>query len=236
MRRTMFAAASAVLLACLGACANDSDGGSDETVAVQPAASATPTSLDPFAWTDVSYAEYLEAAEQIGLRPDVLVAEAGFSSGLNTLCHTSAEEMAVMRSSHVEDVADSGTYSTAKYLGDEIGLRLGMACPQRMTDWTAAGLEQDGTDPDEPEEQSTVTDDDLDRATAEEVAEDGTASEVGYDSDTDTDTDTDTDDESDGSDESDSGYHHDGGTGSSSSSESTDSTGGSTTGNGDQQN
>lgn len=225
MRRTMLAAASAVLLACLGACANGSDGGSDEAVAVQPAESATPTALDPFAWTDVSYYDYLEAAEQIGLRPDVLVPEAGFSSGLNTLCHTSAEEMAVMRSAHVEDVADSGTYSTAKYLGDEIGLRLGMACPQRMTDWTAAGLEQDGTDPDEPEEQSTVTDDDLDRATAEEVAEDGTASESESDYDHD------------------SGYHHDD-TGSSASTDGssspdtsrTDTTDGPTAGNGDRQN
>jgi hypothetical protein len=226
MRRTMLAAASAVLLACLGACANDSDGASDEAVAVQPAESGTPTPLDPFAWTDVSYYDYLEAAEQIGLRPDVLVPEAGFSSGLNALCHTSAEEMATMRSSHVEDVADSGTYSTAKYLGDEVGLRLGMACPQRMTDWTAAGLEQEGTDPDEPEEESTVTEDDLDRATAEEVAEAGTGSDHDYDH----------DDGSDGSDDYDSGYHHGGDTGSNPSTDSTASTDGSTAGNGDQQN
>lgn len=231
MRRTMLAAASAVLLACLGACANDSDGESDETVAMQPADSPTATPADPFAWTDVSYSDYLEAADQIGLRPDVLVPEAGFSSGLNTLCHTSAEEMAVMRNSHVGDVADSGTYSTAKYLGDEVGLRLGMACPQRMTDWTAADLEQDGTDPDEPEEQSTVSDDDLDRATAEE-AEDGTGTDDGYDHDHDYDY-----DESNGSDDSTDGwYHHGGDTGSSPSTDNSGGTDGSTAGNGDRQN
>lgn len=189
MPRTMLAAASAVLLACLGACASDSDATSDEAVEARPTEAGTPTPADPFAWADVSYDDYLEAAEQIGLRPDVLVPEAGFSSSLNALCRTSAEEMVVMRSSHVEDVADSGTYSTAKYLADEVGLRLGMACPQRMTDWTAAGLEQDGTDPDELEQESSVSDDDLDRATAEEVAEQGTephgGSDQGYDGESD---------------------------------------------------
>ena len=169
MRRTMLATASVVLLACLGACTNDSDAASDEAVP-QPAASALPTAVDPFAWTDVSYEEYLEAADQIGLRPDVLVPEAGFSSGLGALCHTSAEDMATMRRSHVGDVADSGSYSTAEYLGDEAGLRLGLACPQRMTDWTAAGTEHTDTGPDQAEDGTAVTDDDLDRATAEEVA------------------------------------------------------------------
>ena len=220
MRRTMLAAASAVLLACLGACADDSDDASGETVAIQPIESGTPTPLDPFAWTDVSYFDYLEAADEIGLRPDVLVPEAGFSSGLDALCRTSAEDMATMRSSHIEDVADSGTYSTAKYRGDEVGLRIGMACPQRMTDWTTAGLEQDGTDPDE---QSTVTDDDLDRAAAEEVAQDERESESDYE--------PDYDEASVDGDDDDSGHHH--GTGSSSS---TDSTHGPTAGNGDQSN
>lgn len=171
MRHVMLAAASAVLLACLSACADDSDVASENEVVVQPAESTSPTPFDPFAWSDVPYADYVEAADQIGLRPDVLVPEAGFSSGLNTLCHTSAEDMAVMRSSHVEDVSDSGTYSTAKYLADEVGLRLGLACPQRMTDWTAAGVQQDDTDSDQTEEDSSVTGDDLDRATEEEVAE-----------------------------------------------------------------
>lgn len=177
MRHALLATASAVLLACLGACGNDSDAASDDAVVVEPAASASPTAADPYAWTDVAYADYLEAADQIGLRPDVLVPEAGFSSGLSVLCRTSAEELATMRSSYVEDVTDSGTYSTAKYLADEVGLRLGLACPQRMTDWTAAGLEQDDADTDTDadtdasEEGSSVTDDDLDRATAEEVAE-----------------------------------------------------------------
>ena len=174
MRHVMLATASAVLLACLGACGNDSDAASDDAVVVEPAASASPTAADPYAWTDVAYADYLEAADQIGLRPDVLVPEAGFSSGLSVLCRTSAEELATMRSSYVEDVTDSGTYSTAKYLADEVGLRLGLACPQRMTDWTAASVEQDDTDSDtdtDESEGSSVTDDDLDRATAEEVAE-----------------------------------------------------------------
>lgn len=174
MRHARFAAASAVLLVCLGACGNDSDADIDtasgDAVMVEPTASASPTALDPYAWTDVPYADYLEAADQIGLRPDVLVAEAGFSSGLSVLCRTSAEELATMRSSYVEDVTDSGTYSTAKYLADEVGLRLGLACPQRMTDWTAASVGQDDTDIDSSDEGSSVTDDDLDRATAEEAA------------------------------------------------------------------
>lgn len=172
MPRIMLAAASFAALACLGACGNDSDAASDEAVVVTSTPTPEPTPVDPFAWNDVPYQEYLDAAEELGLRPDVLLPEAGFSSGLSTLCRTTAEDMVAMRSSHQSYTEDAATYSTAKYLADEVGLRIGLACPQRMTDWTAAGYdERDQHEGDEDDDGvSAVTDEDLARAAAEEAA------------------------------------------------------------------
>ena len=176
MRRTVLAVASVAALACLGACGNDSDSASDEAVVVAPTPSPVPASLDPFAWSDVAYQDYLDAADQLGLRPDVLVPEAAFSSGLNTLCRTSAEDMVTMRSQHQSYTENAATYSTAKYLAEEVGLRIGLACPQRMTDWTAAGYDSGDDigsrhrDDSGDDGVSAVTDEDLARATAEEAA------------------------------------------------------------------
>lgn len=170
MHRATLATASAVLMACLGACTNDrSDAASDADVAVQPTPTAEPTALDPFGWTDVSYQEYLDAANQLGLRPDFLVPEAGFSSGLNILCHTSAEDLVEMRTTQMSHTKETETYSTAKHLADEVALRLGLACPQRMTDWKAAEGEQAERNSDAEDGVSAVTDADLAEAIAEEA-------------------------------------------------------------------
>ncbi len=158
MRRTMLVAASFATVACLGACGGGSDSASGDAVVVQPTPSAPPISLDPFAWTDVAYQDYLDAADQLGLRPDVLVSEAGFSSGLNTLCRTTPDAMVTMRTSHGSYTEDAETYSTAKYLAEEVGLRIGLACPQRMTDWTAAGYDADDShDTDDPTTATTAS-------------------------------------------------------------------------------
>jgi len=169
MRRFVLAAASVAALACLGAC-SDGDGVADATAA-EPTASADPTPLDPYAWTEVPYQEYLDAADQIGLRPDVLVPEAGFSSGLNELCHTSPADFVTMRKSQMANTKETETYTAAKYLGDEVGLRIGLACPQRMGDWAATDddhVDDDGNSADD--DVSEVTDADLARAEAEEAA------------------------------------------------------------------
>lgn len=173
MRRIVLAAASVAALACLGACSNDSDAASDAVVVATPTPTPEATPTDPFAWSDVEYQDYLDAAQELGLRPDVLVPEAGFTSGLSALCRTPAVEMVTMRSEHRSYTEDAATYSTAKYLADEIGLRIGLACPQRMTDWTAAEDdsrdERDGGD-DRDDGVSAVTDEDLAKAAAEEAA------------------------------------------------------------------
>ncbi|GAA0635973.1 hypothetical protein GCM10009547_45220 [Sporichthya brevicatena] len=170
MRSSWLAAASVALLACLGACSSDGDSTSVEAASVAATPTPEPTPVDPFAWTDVEYEDYLEAAKELGLRPDVLVPQAGFSSGLGALCRSSAEELAAMRSAHAEYTQDTDRYATAKYLSDEIGLRLGLACPQRMGDWTEASMERDSeTDA----ENSTVTDEDLARAAEEEANNSG---------------------------------------------------------------
>jgi hypothetical protein len=164
----LVAAASVAALACLGACSDDRDVAQD-TAPAAPTASAQPTTLDPFAWTDVPYSEYLDAAEQIGLRPDVLMPEAGFSTGLNTLCHTTPADFMTLRKSQMSKTEQTDTYTTAKYLGDEVGLRIGLACPQRMVDWSATSEDQMGGD-DSADDVSAVTDEELARAEADEAA------------------------------------------------------------------
>ena len=183
MRRTMLATASVVLLACLGACTDDrSDGASDDAVVVQPTPSPEPTALDPFAWKDVSYEEYLAAADELGLRPEVLLPMAGFSSGLKALCTSSAEELAAMRTAQMDHTRETETYSAAKYLGDEVALRLGLACPQRMTDWNAAGVDRDEHS-DSDDGVSAVSDAELAEAIAEEASSDPDYDSGDYDSD-----------------------------------------------------
>jgi hypothetical protein len=101
----------------------------------------------------------------------VLLPQAGFSSGLNALCHSSAKELAAMRAAQMEHTKDTETYNNAKYLGDEVALRLGLACPQRMTDWNAAGEEQSDAD-DADDGVSAVSDAELAKAIAEEASSD----------------------------------------------------------------
>ncbi len=173
MRRSWLAAASVALLACLGACSSDGDSASVEAASVEPTPTPVPTPFDPYGWADVEYEDYLEAAQELGLRPDVLVPQAGFSSGLSALCRSSAEELAALRTSHAAYTEDSETYSTAKYLTDEVGLRLGLACPQRMGDWTEASMEHETGPSDSDAENSAVTDEDLARAAEEEAQGDG---------------------------------------------------------------
>ncbi|MBA3744135.1 hypothetical protein [Sporichthya sp.] len=171
MRRTMLTAVAVVLLACLGACTDDrSDAASDEALVVLPTVTPEPTPLDPFAWSDVDYEDYLAAADELGLRPEVLLPLAGFSSALNALCHTSAEDLAKMRTAQMDHTKETESYSNAKYLGDEVALRLGLACPQRMTDWNAAGSDRDDSgDSDADDGVSAVTDAELAEAVAEEA-------------------------------------------------------------------
>ncbi len=171
MRRSVIAAAaSAALLACLGACSGGSEPDASSVLApVTPIVASTPTPADPYAWTGVPYGDYLDAAEQLGIRPDLLRPLSGFSSGLNALCHTPPDQMVELRKAQLANTEDAAAYSVAQYMHDEVALRIGMACPQRMPDWsTAAGTGAVGTGG--GEDDPAVTDEDLARATAEEEA------------------------------------------------------------------
>lgn len=188
MRRfVIVGAASAALLAGLGACSdgNESDGAS-AAVPVAPVVVVTPTaaSADPYAWTDIRYEDYLKAAEQLGIRPDMLRPLAGFSSGLSELCHTAPAQFGEMRQAQLTNTANTETYSAAQYMHDEVALRIGLACPQRMADWTATNTGEDtatgGSESDGSE--AAVTDEDLARAAAEEKSEAPDWDTAGYNS------------------------------------------------------
>jgi hypothetical protein len=178
MRRTMLTAASVAALACLGGCSSGDDA-KQAAPTEQVTASAEPSTLDPNAWVDVPYKDYLAAADQIGLRPDVLQPESGFSSGLNTLCHTSAADLATMRKTQLANRDGTDTYTTAKYLGDEVGLRIGMSCPQRMGDWAATEADDDGASAGPTDDISEVSEADLARAAAQEASSDPDSSDDG---------------------------------------------------------
>lgn len=170
MRRIVLAATSVAALACLSGCNSRGEAAQAAPVA-PPTVTGAPTPTDPYAWVDVPYKDYLDAADQIGLRPDVLVPEAGFSSSLNTLCHTSPADLATLRKTQLANRDGTDTYTTAKYLGDEVGLRLGLACPQRMADWAATDDEGDGSvnpSPGPTDDVSEVSGAELARAEAEE--------------------------------------------------------------------
>lgn len=170
MRRSFHAAAaSAALLACLSACASDSDPASaDAPVDTLVTTESTPASSDPYAWRAVAYEDYLEAAHQLNIRPDLLRPRAGFDDGLDELCRSTPEQLSQVRQTQQANLDEGATYTAAQYMSDEVSLRIDLACPQRMGDWTSAATEAGQEAPDD----SAVSDEDLARATAEEQAAD----------------------------------------------------------------
>lgn len=187
MRRSVIAAAaSAALLPWLSACGGtESDTASGAGPAlVLPSAVATPAAVaDPYAWTDVPYGDYLKAAEQLGIRRDLLRPPTGFSAGLAELCRTAPAQLVEIRKAHLANLDNADTFSAAQFMQDEVALRIGLACPQRMVDWTAAGTGEDGATGGSESDgsEAAVTDEDLARATAQEQAEKPSVDPADYD-------------------------------------------------------
>ncbi|MGQ0630043.1 MAG: hypothetical protein ACT4P1_03315 [Sporichthyaceae bacterium] len=132
------AAAVAAALVVLSACGGGSDAAPPQA-AVVPVVADTDTSQveqNPFAWSQVPYAVYVEAAEQLAIRPDVLIPSGEFLASLGEICTTPTGGYTDLRAQQVASSdTETGDQTTAQYLRDETSLRITLACPQRMPDW-----------------------------------------------------------------------------------------------------
>ena len=103
------------------------------------------------------------------LSPELLIAPTELTASLDTLCHTDTAGFAALIADHQNKGIQRPNSDLAKHLGEEVSLRLGMACPQRMGDWmtargdaeraadpTAGQPEATAADPNQPEQRSTV--------------------------------------------------------------------------------
>lgn len=117
-------------------------------VAPAPEVAAPETPTDPYAWTDVDYQEYRSAALQVPLSPELLIGPTDLTASLDALCHTDPAGFAALLAEHRTKAGERPNSDLAKHLGEEVSLRLGMACPQRMGDWmTARGDAERADDP-----------------------------------------------------------------------------------------
>ncbi len=134
--RCTIAAATAALCAALSGC-----GGKSADAADLPAPTPSATvSSDPFAFNLVPYLEYSDAARQTGIRPDLVAREFGFNDGLGTLCRATPADLTTLLATlkTAASSEDNAGYAVQAMI-DEVSLRIDMACPQRMSDWIAAG-------------------------------------------------------------------------------------------------
>lgn len=135
--------ACAVLLAMSG-CGGD-DARVIAAVQAEPESPAAPA--DPYAWTDVAYADYRAAALQVPIRPEFLVTPGALTQSLDTVCTTDLAGYTELLSAHRHRARDaSEAAQRRRYLAEEVSLRLGMACPQRMADWATARAAAQGGD------------------------------------------------------------------------------------------
>jgi hypothetical protein len=119
--------------------------GAAEEAAAPPApqVQVQPSPTDPFAWKDVRYQEYRTAALQVPISTELLVQPAELTASLETLCRTDAAGFAALLAAHETRAKEAGDNDLEKHLGDEVALRLGMACDQRMGDWLTARRDAD---------------------------------------------------------------------------------------------
>ncbi|MGQ0464504.1 MAG: hypothetical protein ACT4QG_04195 [Sporichthyaceae bacterium] len=162
---TRLAVVGAAVLLATTACGTAQDSAGDAPAPSQ-AAVQEPAAVDPYAWTDVDYQDYRAAALAVPISTDLLVAPAALTQSLDTLCHTDPAGFAQLLTEHqARAQADSSDTEVAKHLGEEVGLRLGMACPQRMGDWLTAQRDA------EPTEDSTTAAEGSERSTVESPQE-----------------------------------------------------------------
>lgn len=136
--RHSVAAAVAAALGVLSACSGGSDAAPSQAAVAPVAADTTQVLENPFAWSQVPYGEYLDAAEQLAIRPDVLISSESFLASLDELCTTPAAGYQDLRRLQLASSdTDTNDQATAQYLRDETSLRITLACPQRMADWVS---------------------------------------------------------------------------------------------------
>lgn len=149
-------------------CVATACGTAKDTAAGAPAAPQVavrqPAAGDPYAWSDVDYQDYRAAALAVPISSDLLVAPAALTQSLDTLCHTDPAGFAQLVADH-KARAQTDDSDLDSHLGQEVSLRLGMACPQRMGDWLTA--ERDG----EPAAESAATAEGDERSSVESPQE-----------------------------------------------------------------
>jgi len=140
MRREFIAmAVGLTALVGLSGCGHPALSGSSAQAAVTPSATPDTTSDDPYAFKDVPYQDYRQAAEQLSIPYGLLVPSAGFTEALSTLCRsTPADFTRMVTEQRSKAGTNSDGASTLQSMADEVQLRLSLSCPQRMTDWAAA--------------------------------------------------------------------------------------------------
>ncbi|MGQ0846156.1 MAG: hypothetical protein ACT4QF_18700 [Sporichthyaceae bacterium] len=108
-----------------------------------PEVAVVQTPIDPFAWKDVRYQEYRTAALQVPISAELLVQPAALTASLETLCRTDAAGFAALIAEHETRAKEAGDNDLETHLDQEVALRLGMACAQRMGDWLTAQRDAD---------------------------------------------------------------------------------------------
>jgi hypothetical protein len=140
MRREFIAVAVGITaLAGLSGCGHPPLSGASAQAAVSPSAAPDATAMDPYAFKDVPYQDYRQAAEQLSIPFGLLVPPAGFTEALSTLCRSTPDDFTkLVNDQRSRAGSDSDGASTLQSLADEVQLRLSLSCPQRMTDWAAS--------------------------------------------------------------------------------------------------
>lgn len=150
-RRTPFAiaAAAVALSAALAGCG----GSKGDPGGVTQSATPTP-SADPYAFSYVPYPSYSEAARQTGILPDVVQRELGFHAGIAKLCRSTSGDLTMLLDElRTASARKDEPVGTLRAMIDEVSLRMGLACPKRMSDWIGArGDSANPTDDIEPTE------------------------------------------------------------------------------------
>lgn len=144
MRRKSLASLAAVAaLAGLAGCGHTPLAGTPAEAASKQTPAPDSTAVDPYAFKDVPYADYREAAQQLSIPTGLLIPATGFSEALSTLCHSSPDDFGkLVTAQRTEAGSDSNGASTLQSLADEVQLRLSLSCPQRMSDWAAARADE----------------------------------------------------------------------------------------------
>jgi predicted small lipoprotein YifL len=145
-KQSLVSLAAVATLAGLAGCGHAPLAGTPAQAANKATAAPDATAADPYAFKDVPYADYREAAQQLSIPVGLLIPATGFSEALSTLCHSSPADFSKLVSAQrAQAGSDSDGASTLQSLADEVQLRLSLSCPQRMGDWANARADDQST-------------------------------------------------------------------------------------------